>query len=176
MDRQPLLIGFYDELEKIAEAQAFEKLAATGLSLPELVKLSAADPEVYELMKQAGLFSRAGKFMKLKGAPAIAGGAKKVGRGVQRGHAAVQSNLGQAMAGAGRWGHHGSELVRGLPSAGIAGAMKGGSGTAAALHLAPEVAPIVTRQARRAAGAVGRAAGRVRRAAFPPHVLQQGMY
>jgi len=56
-----MLQGFYAEMEKIAAARALEKLAATGLSLEELVKLAEADAEIYLLMKQAGFFSRVGR-------------------------------------------------------------------------------------------------------------------
>lgn len=67
MDRQPLLrkeamlFGFYDELGQIRAGSAMEKLAGTGLDLDALVKLAEVDEEIYELLKQAGLFSRMGR-------------------------------------------------------------------------------------------------------------------
>ena len=50
--------GFFDELEKIS---AWQKLASLDMDLEELVKVAEYDAEVYELLKQAGVFERLGR-------------------------------------------------------------------------------------------------------------------
>ncbi len=130
-----MLGAFQDEMVKIA---ATRRLASLGLPLDELHKLAETNEVVYELLKQAGLY-------------------RKVVDGTRSAYNAAQTELGSAMAGSGRYGHHGGEIARGLPHAAMAGAAKGGSLGAAALHLAPEVIPALTPAAKRAAGAVGSA-------------------
>lgn len=62
------IASFADEMQKIA---AVQKLAATGLSFDQLIKVAEFNPEIYELLKQAGIFSRMGEWMQRKGAPGI---------------------------------------------------------------------------------------------------------
>ena len=52
------IAGFFDEIEKIA---AWQKIASTGMSLEELVKIAEHDQEIYELLKQAGILERMGR-------------------------------------------------------------------------------------------------------------------
>lgn len=58
MSKQASMAGFFDELEKIS---AMQKLASTGLSIEELIKVAEHDQEIYELLKQAGVFERMGR-------------------------------------------------------------------------------------------------------------------
>lgn len=55
-----ILESMMDELQKIAQNQALMKLASTGLSLVELIKVAEEEPEIAELLKESGLLSSLG--------------------------------------------------------------------------------------------------------------------
>lgn len=146
MDRQSL-VALFDELEKIGQVQL------------DLEKLAAANPELYQLLKEAGVLEVMGKGAKR--------GAEWLGRRAKSGYQTVQTELGAMQAGAGRYGHHApvkhhlGHTVSHLPEAAMAGAMKGGSPGAAALHLAPAAVPAITHAAKAGGRAIKRAVGKI---------------
>jgi hypothetical protein len=109
MDRQPFLktammSAFADEMQKISQARAMQKLASTGLSLDDLIKVAEHDDYVLELMKQAGIFTRMGRATKK--------GVEAVGPKVRNAYNAAQVATGNVMTGS--FGHAGEHAAQKL--------------------------------------------------------------
>lgn len=162
-EKTAMLHGMFDELEKIARAEAMQKLAATGLSIEQLVKLAAHDDEIFKLLKAAGIFERLGRVAQR--------GAQSVGRGARRAYNAAQVGTGNLMMGYGHGIEHGlGELA--MTTSPLKGAI---AAVATDPHLqkaigkgAKSVGRGVASAARSTGKAVSRAAGKLRPAPIGP--------
>ena len=82
--------SFYNELAKIAACDlSFQKTFGNSLLFHKLAEVALADPELFELWKEAGLWGN------------IAGGAKALAGGAKNAYQGAQVGLGSFMAGHG---------------------------------------------------------------------------
>ena len=125
--------SFLNELVKIAAHDQFFQNAIIGSALgEELAKIAMSDPELFELWKEAGLFSRAGG-------------------GLQSASDKLKFLAGEVMSGHGGHAiHHGAQELMATSSP-LKGALA--AGLTAAPHYAPHAAAAIGKGAR---GAVGK--------------------